>query len=804
MKFFKRILLVVGFLFTTTVVLANEGFIIKQIQVRGLQNLASSTVLNYLPVHPGQEFDYAKSAQILRALYDTGFFYTASLARRSDNTLVITVSERPMISLVKLDGNKEIGDDKILPVLKKIGITTGNTLDEMKLKLFDQSLDQQYSMMGYDATVVHSVVKPLTQNRVEIDVNVSEGKIVKVGGITFTGNKSFSDRKLRHQLDLTTPSLMTIFSHKDRFSEEKLNEDLQKLTDFYMNRGYVRFKVIDKHLTYSDDHKKVFINITLEEGPIYHMRGFEITGQTLGYKDQLYKLINLKPGSVFSRAAIIGVQKGISRFYADKAYAFATISIQPDINNENLTAFITYNVMPGQRVYVRRIDFSGNLGTDQTVLRQRMLQMEGAPYSQTDIDNSKRQLMLLPYFGEVTVSNDPVIGTNDQVDVTYHVKEQPAGKASIQGGYSTAFGFLYGASITQPNFLGTGRDTSIGFQNSEVTQSYYFNYFNPYYTWYHVSRGFSVFYNHTKYSQKFNFTPYVMDSYGTTVNYVFPMTLNNSLGLDLGYSHIDISHVNNSGMIAPSVINFLQPTAQQIAAQTQLARKYDSTNAVTKWTYNSLDRYMMPTRGVQSQLSAELGVPVFGDGLSYWRLGEGFTSYLPITHGFILSVLSNVGYGGGYSNTGRLPFFYNYYAGGIGTVPGYQQNSLGPKYNQGSQFATSALGGNLLTSAGAHLILPNFISDRIRFALTFDAGNVFESPIYKPDNAAKIPGVTPPTPLVIQNNSFALKNFRMSGGLLVTWNMPLFGPIDLSLAFPLNKKPGDLSEVFQFAMGMSF
>jgi outer membrane protein insertion porin family len=830
----KRIFAISCFLFVANVSFASAGFTVRNIRVQGLQNLAPSTVLNYLPIHAGQRFDYAKSDQILQSLYSTGFFYSIGLGR-SGNTLIVNVKERPMITLVNIIGNKAIEDRKIAPVLKKIGVSTGNTYDPMKLKLFDQSLEQQYAIMGYAATSVHSTVKRYSHNRVEIDIHVDEGKIVKVNSINFIGNHAFSARKLRDQMALTTPGIMTIFNHKDRYSDYKLNKDLQTLSNFYMNHGYVRFRIDSHKAVYTPNHKRVNIYITLTEGPVYHISGLKIIGQTKGMLDKLYKVATFKAGDVFSRQQIINTQKNINTVLADKAYAFATIAVQPNINNLKHTVFITYNVVAGQKVYVRQIHFTGNTTTDQKVLRERMLQMEAAPYSKTKVDLSKRQLLMLPYIPKVDVSTQPVPGTNNQVDLDYTVQERAAGKATINGGWSSAYGFLYGASISQPNFLGTGKSVSIGFTNSQVTQNYYFSYVNPYYTWYGVSRAFSVSVIRNKFTKEFNFTPYNMDSYGADLTYTFPLSIYNALSVDIGFHDMVINNVAGT-YVAPSVLAFLRPTADkatdiekaqralaygsQTIGQTpeDIARNYGLVKTNFGWTYNSEDRYLMPTRGIVNQAGLEVGVSAFGQSLAYANISDSFSAYVPVTHGFILNFIGNVAYGRSLDHNGLYPFFMNYYAGGIGTVPGYQSNSLGPKYAPGTAFGGSALGGNLLTTGGIHLILPSFLGNTFRAALTFDAGNVFQSPVYGPDTLSGRVLTRVCNPLgsnqhcrmvlpgsaIIQDDPFALKNMRMSAGILVTWVAPMLGPINLSFAVPLNKKKGDLVEEFQFGMGATF
>jgi outer membrane protein insertion porin family len=798
-----KVLLVISLIASST---ASLAFVVKAIRVEGLQNLNLKTVESYLPVKVGQDFDDAKSDRALKALFKTGFFDQVNLYRQQD-TLVVAVKERPMITAIRIDGNKEISLDKIQPVMKKIGLVAGQIYDPMKLRLFDKSLEQQYAMMGFNATSVSSSANTDNHNRVSVKIKVDEGDVVKVNGIHITGNHAFSERKLRNQFTLTTPGVFTWFSHKDRFSQTQLDKDLQNLSKFYMNHGYLRFKIVSTQVVPTPNHKRVDIYVTVEEGPVYDFTGFDVSGQTLHKEAELRPLIPIKAGDTFSRALVIRSEKIIRNFYADKAYAFVQVSVNPAVDDAQHQVFIHFDVQAGKRVYVRRIDFTGNQVTDQEVLRREMRQMEAAPYSLSKIEESKRRLMLTNYFGDVHVKKKPVAGLNNQMDLQVDVKEKASGKATLQGGYSTAYGFLYGASVTQPNFLGTGKYVALGFNNSQVFQTYTLSYVNPYYTWYGVSRGFNVFFNRNNYNQSFNFAPYVMDSYGGDVNFGFPLSENNMLSLDMGYARDDISHINNQGTVAPSIIQFL---GAENDPSTNVQRSYNVTKAVSSWTYTGLDRAFMPTKGVQNNVGLEFGVPIFTQNVAYYILSDKFKAYLPVGYGFILNFVASLGYGQSYDGTSVYPFFNNFYAGGIGTVPGYQVNSLGPKYNYCPAsvqstipcYPGSAIGGNLLTTGGVHFILPNLFSDQVRVAFTLDAGNIFQSPVNGKDKNALYPGTN--VPLLVQEESFSLDNMRTAAGILVLWNAPMIGPIDLSLAFPLNKKPYDQTQNFQFAMGISF
>ncbi|ABS76818.1 outer membrane protein assembly factor BamA [Coxiella burnetii] len=798
MKFRKRFLFAITFIiFCIPFTLTAYGFVVRSIQIQGLQGISADTVRSYLPIHEGQEYTAQRGQRILQSLYRTGFFETVRLARRGD-ALIISVKERPIISLIRISGNKAISTKKLRPILNKLNISEGQPYDPTKLHEIEVGLEQQYGAMGYHAATVSTRVVKETKNRVALYIHINEGGIAKVGSIQFVGNRAFSARTLRNQFKLTTPGLFTWISHRDRYSQVKLEEDLQQLSEFYLNHGYLRFRVVSHDVQWSPDKKHVYITIHLVEGPIYHLSGYTITGETYGFKDQLYRLVKLKRGDIFSRQVIINTNKAIGDFLGDRGYAFARVNVIPTIDDQQHLVHLTFNVAPGERVYVRRISFFGNQRTDQEVLRREMRQYEGSLYSLSKIEESKRRLELLGYLSDVKYTPQIVPNSPDQVDLNYHVKEIAAGRASIQGGYSDVYGFLYGASISEPNFMGTGKYVSIGFQNSQYQQNYSFVYNNPYYTTWGLQRGFSIYYSRVKPNTKFNLSSYVEDGYGADVTYAYPISERNSIGFGYGFEHIKISQVDPA-IAAPSVLAFLGTTN----GVQNTSRDYNQFKLNGGWTYNGLDRAIFPTKGLYTGIGLEIGVPVLKSSLGYYLATYSAKYYQPIWHGFILNLLATVGYGDGFGHD-RLPFFKNFYAGGIGSVPAFSPNSLGPK-NRYNSFG--AIGGNLETIFGVHLILPQFISERVRTAIVFDAGNVFQVPRFPGDIAvparATIPDPEAATrPQIIQNDRFSLKNLRPSLGLAVEWYTPL-APIDLTLAFPLNRRPGDNFQAFQFSFGVS-
>lgn len=780
MKFVKQLLSgLLLFVAMIPVLASTSSFVISHIQVKGLHRVSRKTVLSYLPVKIGDRYQSTDGNKIIRKLYATGFFSRVRLQRLGD-TLIIRVTERPVIGLIHITGNDEIPKKKLKPVLEHMDIVVGNVYDSSKVAALAKGLEQEYDRLGYHSTTVDVDAKKGKRGSVALYIQVHEGKIIKVRRIRIIGNHHFSESELREQFQLTTPGIMTIFNHHDRYSKTQLTIDLGHLKKFYQNHGYLRYRLVKRDVVFSKDRGSAYITITIDEGPQYHLHGYRVVGR-FAHDDKLNALIDLTPGMVFSRKKIVDVNTQIQHYFADKGYAFPQIHAVPTVNDTQHTVFLTYHITRGPKVYVRQIHFSGNLHTEDKVLRSQVLQMEGGLYSLKKIKESKRRLANLRYLRNIKVKTKPVPGHPDEVDLIYSVKEVKAGKASLNGGYSDVDGFMYGVSVSEPNFAGTGKFVSVGFRNSQYSDNYHFTYVNPFYTVNNISRSISVFYHHTTPNEDFDLEPYTMDDFGVSVGYGIPITLYNSIHLGFGYDHISISNINRNTS-APSIVDFID----------QHPSPYDQLNLNASWTHSTLDRAVFPTTGGQQTLSTVIGVPISDStSLGYYKIDFTMKWYYPIGWGFIINPHAHIGYGDGFDNTDSLPFFYHYYAGGITSLPGYAPNSLGPR-NPISGTGNPALGGNLLILGGVNLILPNFIDDSLRIAAILDVGNVFST------HHVKSPAGVAQT----QYESVSLKNLRFTAGVMVSWYSP-FGPIEVSIATPLNKKAGDDARLIGFTFGAS-
>ncbi|WP_133129423.1 outer membrane protein assembly factor BamA [Legionella yabuuchiae] len=754
-------------LFISAQAFGADSFIVRDIKVTGLQRVSVGTVLNYIPVQVGEEVGPPSTPKIIRALYDTGFFQSVVLERQG-NTLIVNVVERATIGSINVVGNKEIPSDKMKEILKELGLVKGHVYQRASLERLEKELKQAYNARGKYNARIDSNVTTLTENRVAINVTVSEGRVSRIKEIKIIGNQHYSDAELLSQSALSSSNMFTYFTKKDQYSKAAMDASLEALRSFYLDRGYLKFKIISSQVLLSPDKKDVFINIHIEEGPQYRFSGYEIVGKTVLPEEKLRSLIQVRKGAVFSRKKVTQSISAIGTALGDVGYGFPAINAEPRINEENKTVFIAFVMDPGRHVYVRRINFHGNTKTGDYVLRNIIRQDEGALLSLHNIKESERQLRLLNYLKNIDVKTTPVPGANNQVDLDISVEEAPSAEASASLGYGTT-GPQFNASFNQYNFMGTGRTVGLAFNASYWGQDYSFNYYNPFYTNTGVGRGVSIYFQKVD-PQHLDVASYSSDRFGGEVNYNMLLSDRDSLQFGYGYQGLNIQSVGR----VQQVQNFVS----------LYGRNFSQIRLNTGWNRNSYDQMPYPTKGINQQAGAMLSLPANGHSLNYYKASYQARMYYPITRGFIFTLLGNVGYGNGFRRDTGLPFFENYFAGGIaqpGQVRGYESYSLGPQDNFGN-----ALGANLLVNGSVGLILPYPLSrDNIRTSIFADAGNVFAK-----DTPAALTG-TPSGPL------------RYSSGIAIEWRSP-FGPLSFSVAKPLNKQPTDEEQIFQFTLSSSF
>lgn len=744
-----------------------NGFIVKNIKVVGTQRVSQGTVLNYLPVRIGESIGQRSTAKIIQSLYDTGFFQTVTLEREG-NTLIIRIVERATIGSINVTGNTEIPKEKMKSFLKEMGLVKGRVFQLSVLERLTAELKQAYYARGKYNARIESKVTDLTDNRVAINITISEGRVSRIRSIKIIGNHDFPEHDLLSQMTLSERGLFTYFTKKDQYNKPGLDASLEALRSFYLDRGYLKFQIISSQVLLSTDKKDVYINIHIEEGPQYHFSGFSISGKTILPKDKIEQLILVHKGDVFSRRAITESISEISKALGDKGYGFPAINAEPRIDERNKTVFINFSIQPGRHVYVRRINFHGNTKTADYALRNVITQNEGGLLTLHNVKESERQLRILGYLKNVNIKTNPVPGTNNQVDLDVKVEEAPSAEASASVGIGTN-GLQFNVSANQHNFMGTGRSLGFAFNASRWGQDYSLNYFNPFYTNTGVGRGISLYFTKVN-PRNLDISSYNSNRYGADLNYNIRLSEVSSMQLGLGYQDLDI---RSAGSV-PQIMAF-------VATQ---GNKYDEIRLSGGWVSNTYDQLPFPKRGFNQALSGLAALPANSRSLSYYKTSYQAHWFQPLYKGFIFSLMGNVSFGDSFQKGVGLPFFENYFAGGIaepGHVRGYDSFSLGPQDVFGN-----SLGGNFLVNGSASLILPYPLSrDTVRTSIFVDAGNVYAKG----------------TPFLFRGTLSG--PVRYSGGISLEWRSP-FGPLAFSLASPLNKQAGDREQVFQFALSSSF
>ncbi len=758
-----------------TPIWAANAFVVQRINIDGLQRIAPETVYSYLPIKRGQTLRPHQTVEIINSLYKTGFFDHISVAR-DGNALVIHVVERPTIGQLKIAGNSVIPTDKLTSVMKGLEIAEGRVYNQAILERIKKSLLSQYYQLGRYNARINITVSPLSRNRVLVRIDISEGLIAKIRRIVIIGNHSFSENKLVDQLTITTPGLFTFFTQSDQYSQEKLDTSLEGLRNFYLDHGYIKFVIKSSQVSITPDRKSVYVTIAIDEGAPYTVKGYSLSGDLILPRSELTKVMTIREGNHFSRQAVVDSEKAISDLLGNKGYLYATVSINPDIDDKNKVIFLNFKVTPGKRTYVRHIYFSDNTKTNDEVLRREMQQLEAAPVSTAQLEESKRRLGLLPYMKDVQMSVEPIADHDDQVDVNYKVTENNAAELTGRIGYSKFDKVLLGAGVNQKNFLGTGKTLGLNAERSAATRIYTASYTDPYFTTDGVSRSTSISYSKFLPSQADLTNSYRSNEYNISDVFSIPMGQEkgaiNRLDLGYGYQNTLISLSPNPSYISNYVRQFVNGHG----------RHFQQLDLIAGISRDTRDKYIFPTSGARQLLGLNVFLPADKNSLSYYTLNYNGAWYHPLVRDFIFTARGAAAYGSSFHGATQFPFFKNFYAGGIDSVRGYYGNSLGPRDNEPNPQPT---GGNFLIDGSLGIILPNYFSDNIRTTVYVDGGNVFQT---------------------FDNRKFgglASGPLRYSSGVQAEWLSPM-GPINLSLARAINVKHHDDLEIFQFSLGANF
>lgn len=744
---------------------AAEEFVIQDIRVEGLERITPGTVFNYLPMQVGDTFDDSRSVDAVRALFKTGFFEDVKL-ERDGNNLILIIKERPSVGTITLSGNEDIKTDDLLESLKQFGFAEGRVFVQSTLDQVELELRRQYYANGKYAVKINSTVTELDNNRVGILIDISEGLAAKIKKINIVGNEIYPEDKLLKEFKLTAPTLFSFYTNSDQYSKQKLSGDLESLRSFYLDGGYLNFNVDSTQVSITPDKKDIYITINITEGEQYTVSEVKLAGDYILPEEDLFRFIFIEAGQLFSRKKISNSSKALTERLGQEGYSFANVNSIPDINKENKTVSMTFFVDPGKRVYVRRINFSGNSKTKDVVLRREMRQQEGAWISTTSVERGKQRLNRTGYFEEVNVETPAVAGTTDQVDVNYTVVERSGGQLGAGIGFSQTQGLILNTSISQSNIFGTGNQLNFQFNNSDVNTRYGLGYSTPYFTDHGIGLGYDVFYRETN-AEDANLAIFETKELGLSLGLTIPINEYNAVSASLGYTNTEISTTTATSF---QITNFINNNGNQ----------YDILKFRTGFAYDTRNKAVLPDKGAFQRISATVSLPSFGDSLEYYKINYEAKWFKDLyNEDFILVLGGKFGYGDSYGDTTELPFFENFYAGGPRTLRGYEENTLGPRDS-----TNRALGGDTRILANAEVILPvPFLADyknSVRLTTFVDAGNVFGA-----------------------NEDVSFGDMRYSAGLSAIWLSP-FGAISASIAQPFGDEPGDEIQNFQFTFGTSF
>ncbi len=738
---------------------AIEAFVVKDIRIEGIQRTEAGTVFSYLPVKVGDTMDDQQAAAAIRSLYATGFFKNVRL-EVEQGVLIVLVRERPSIASIELNGIKDFPKEQLKDNMKFAGLAEARIFDKGALEKATQELKRQYVARGKYAVSVKTTVTELDRNRVGITFNVVEGEVSKINQINLVGLQAYQEEELLDLMKLSTPDWMSWFSKNDQYSKQKLSADLEVMRSFYMDNGYMEFNIDSTQVSITPDKKDIYITINLTEGPKYTVSRIGISGDTLIPREELERLIQVKAGDAFSRSALTATSSKIGERLGQEGYAFANVNAIPELDKEKHQVAFNFVIDPGQRVYIRRINIAGNDKTRDEVIRREFRQVEGAWFDVEKIKKSKQRVDKLNFFEEVNVETPPVQGAADQMDVNVSVREKSTGNISVGAGFSNNEGLTLMAGVTQANLFGSGNHVATQINTSKVNQVYSLSYTNPYFTDDGVSRGFDIYKRNTD-STDTAVSQYSSRTLGGGIRFGVPIGEDEAISYGLAFEKTD-----------------LRLTALSSTRLTQYVNDFGASNTnligTIGWGRDSRDSVIYTTEGTVQRAFAEIALPVFD--MRYYKLNYQHQRYYPLTSDFIFVLNGEAGVGGGYAGK-QLPFFKNFYAGGTGSVRGYDGNSLGPR-----DLNDQALGGTKRVVGNMELLMPvpGIKEKSVRMSGFVDAGAVYGS--------GDLPGS---------------EGLRYSTGVALTWISPM-GPIKFSYAVPLNKQLVDRLQRFQFTLGSMF
>lgn len=762
---------------------AANPFTIRDIRVEGLERTEPATVFNYLPVQIGDTFTDATGERIIKSLFATGFFNNIQVETKGD-VVLLTVQERPVINKVEIKGASVLPGDAIRKNLELMGITEARVYDPAVLNNAVESLKAEYLKKGKMNVKIDPVITKLERNRIALSINIDEGDTTVVKNISFEGNKHFSDSTLRNQMEISETGMFSWITNDDRFFDEKFAEDQKRIIEYYQNHGYAAARIVSANVAPAKDNDKhLNIDITVDEGPRFRMGDIVVLGENKDIPmDELTKLVTSKKGSWYDQSAVKDIMEKIKEKMGEYGYAQAEVQVMPKLDEQNEQIDFVFNLLPNNKTYVRQINITGNNKTRDEVIRREFRQMESAPFDIKKIRRSKERLELLGFFDSINIEPVPVMGAPDQMDLNVSVVERRTGSLDLSVGYVQDDGFVMAGGFSQDNLFGTGKSVNARISNSTSAKVASLSFTDPYFTKDNVSLGYDVFWR-TYDPNRIDLTSYKSRTYGAGVRLGVPVTEYDRVNFGLGVNNLKITLFDQSPQRYRDFVN-----------------KYGDENwTITGnigWGRNTTDSHLWPTRGYIINANLESGLP--GGDIQYFKLTHSQDWFFPLSKNFTLRIGGKVGIADGYGKMDELPFFHNFYDGGLGFVRGYEGSSLGPKiYNQFGD--VDYLGGTKEAAATAELLfpMPGLKNQRsVRLSVFADAGSVWDDKTYKMSDYK--------TPYYTEDHESTFKNeLRYSAGVAFTWLSPI-GAIKLSYAVPIKDKQGDKIRKFQFQLGTVF
>ena len=752
----------------------SSTWVIEDIRISGLQRVSAGSIFAEIPYSIGDSIGQDEIVELSKAIFSTGQFDDINIGR-DGNALLINLTERPTINEILIEGNEAIKTDNLLDGLQNSGIFEGALFKRSVFENLSSELERQYVSQGKYGASVNVSSEQLPRNRVKLSVDIEEGETAELNSINIVGNKIFSEEELKKVFKLRPRTWLSIFRTNTPYSKENLRGDLESLESFYKNRGYLNFSVNNSIITISENKQELFITVDIFEGEIYKINEVSIAGDIPIDEQVLESLIFLENNSVFSQELITFSEDSINNLLNNEGFLFSEVSGNIRSVDDNLVDVIFF-VEPGQRTYIRNINFSGNERTHDIVLRREMRQMEGAWASNSLIERSKLRLDRLGFFKQVDFEKIPVSGEKDKVDIEFTVEEEFSGSIAGSLGYG-AYGFSLGANYSESNAFGTGNSIGVGINYSDWQTNLSFNFFDPYFSPDGVGLGYGAYLRSSDYSN-FNISAYNTESFGGSVQFVLPINEISQLSLSVALDQTDLQ---SDFLSSRQLLDFIASEGS----------KFETLTLGASWSRNSLNRGLFPTAGTLNVISASVAIP--GSSLTYGKLSHRFKYFRPLSNNFIFSIRTELGGLFAYGDTETAPPYENFYAGGLNSVRGFEQNSLGPRAVYDNFFSTynRPVGGTYSLEGGFDLIFPiPFLEDTrsVRSSVFLDYGNVFSEECRSYETNC---------------SELDLSELRYSLGLGVTWITAL-GPMSFAISSVFGDDELDETETFQFEIGNQF